>query len=136
MFKCNFKKKSVCMSNSFVILSKNIRLSIWLFGNGCWIKEIFHPKNKICRKLHLHILFKPMFFIFFKNVFTSSGSISGQKMWLRWPVFRAPMASILGSKVQYSKLRGQYFRLQGQYFELHGQYFSSIGSTLAPGAVP
>ena len=98
--------------------------------------EIFHPKTKICRKLHLHILFEPMFFIFFKNVSTSSGSISGQKMWLRWPVFRAPMASILGSKVQYSKLRGQYFRLQGQYFELHGQYFSSIGSTLAPGSVP
>ena len=77
-----------------------------------------------------------MFFIFFKNVSTSSGSISGQKMWLGWPVFRAPMASILDSKVQYSKLRGQYFRLQGQYFELHSQYFSSIGSTLAPGPVP
>ena len=46
-------------------------------------------------------------------------------MLLRWLVFGAPMASIWGSKVQYSRLRGQYFRLQDQYFKLHGQYFSS-----------
>ena len=104
--------------------------------NNILLKEIFHPKTRICRKLHLHILFEPMFFIFFKNVSTSSGSISGPKMWLRWPVFGAPMASIWGSKVQCSRLRGQYFRLQGQYFELHGQYFSSMGSTLAPESVP
>ena len=42
----------------------------------------------------------------------------------------APMASIQGSKGQYSRLQGQYFRLQGQYFKLHAQYFSSIGRIL------
>ena len=42
----------------------------------------------------------------------------------------APMASIQGSKGQYSRLQGQYFRLQGQYFKLHVQYFSSRGRIL------
>ena len=45
-----------------------------------WVKGILHPKTIICRKLHLDILFEPMLFIFFKNVCTSSGSISGPKM--------------------------------------------------------
>ena len=36
-----------------------------------------HPKTKICKELHLHILYEPMFFIFFKNVSTSTGSSSG-----------------------------------------------------------
>ena len=98
------------------------------------LKWILHSKTISCRKLHLDILFEPMLFIFFKNVCTSSGRISGPKMQLRLPVFVAPIASIQGSNGQYSRLQGQHFRLQGQYSKLHAHYFSSRGSTLAPQA--
>ena len=44
------------------------------------LKGILHPKTIICRKLHLYVLFEQMLLFFFRNVCTSSGSISSPKM--------------------------------------------------------
>ena len=94
----------------------------------CEINEIFHPKTKICRKLHFHILFELMILTFFKNVSTSSGIMSGPEMWLRWPVFRAPMASFWGLK---SSIQGS----EVSILDCKACTLSSMASTLAPEVV-
>ena len=72
------------------------QLQMYPFPHHLSFKEIFHQKTKICRKLHLHILFKTMIFIFSEKFLQLPAAFPAQKcdsggqyLRLQWPVFVA-----------------------------------------------